>query len=282
MVRFVFLFLGAILLFGHSCTSSKGNSFEDLSRADSLALVGELMDSLRGEMLEYMKEQRKMYLVGMPACGPYYEFKIKLNDKNAITFHDKPSTIGIRKAIFYHFTANRNTSENKNNLPPFTKTYRTEIIEYIESANRQIKDMEKESFPIEMIIFKKNEIIEWNEKLAILSVINSNKLYEVDGRAYVSLYYNSEKQNGIVDSALYAFYDLRNLISLEYFKTSYLETFFNLKKSSSKQNLTKMKALKLFYPVRVYDMPYAERHNLLNKTTIKQPPPILIDEDEGE
>ena len=130
MVRFVFLFLCAILLLGHSCTSSKGNSFEDLSEADSFALVGELMDSLRGEMysMTCAIDEDSNQIIGM-GYNWHQRLLIGYNKKGELVIPEEKMKGGIVSSIENYLLMNRKENKPGNGFPFYLRSTKKQFLQ---------------------------------------------------------------------------------------------------------------------------------------------------------
>jgi hypothetical protein len=280
MKRALFVLLLGFL-FGHSsCTSSKENSFEDLSAQQRLDLKKELIDSLRGEMVKYMEAVDDFFRNTDPICSSRNSsLRIVANKKSQIMIRNNIKEGIIGSTIRSYLTTNRLINDPTTNALMFVGISKKEIQDFIKSDKRQILDMKSAgNYPDEMIQFKEESALDWEQKLAILNVLKIDTIAFIDDQYSIEISYYPEikGQPALVDSVLNAICNVRNLASKEHIHQSYLEVFYNYKFHPSKENKIKIEALKWIYPVRVIDAPYAKKHNLKMYWDLSLPEPIVL------
>lgn len=265
MNRNLFFYFLTLFFLGASCTSSHERTFEDLNAQERKMLQKELMDSLRGEMVEYMENVDEFYRNTEPMCVlPPLDFRVKLNKNSEVMIQDEIKKGILFSRLFHYFNTSRLVNKPEKTCALYLDVSKKSIQENIRSEKEFLKNLDQARHR-EYVDFKKQSISEHQDQLETLELLKITQIRVIDSyRVNISYYAEIPGQETYVDSVLNTVIEVRNNLSKKYLHRSYLEQFYLRKIYPTRENKLKLSFLKWCIPLYVYDKTYAKQNDLLD------------------
>lgn len=266
---FYFLFL---FFLGASCTSSHERIFEDLNAQERKMLQKELMDSLNAEMysMTFAIDKDSNQIIGM-GSGWHERLIIGYNEKGDLVIPEEKMKGNIVSSIENYLLMNRKENRAGNGFPLYVRYPKNQLLQFKRASEMELAKMRKDSLPVDFIAYKKTEIIDCKKRLAAIKTLKVKELIEIDSRCIIELDYNTKikGQSLTKDSALFAFFKLRNKAAIEHFNEPYLNIFYKFYYENSKVDGDKIDALKILFPICIWDIPNFKKYNLVHIGSIQ-------------
>lgn len=256
-----------LLLIGlFSCNHEpQPKTFADLSEKELSNLKAELLDSMRAEIFRYPiyanKDTTRRGHPGGCFIGTLNWLIIRVNDQKEVDVsHEMDNR--ITASVYQFYSANKNTDQPKRLLPVFYTLSNTDLKEQINYLFLELKSLEENHAPLELISFKKEQISELKTKQWALKVLGKKEMKIPNSPIQVILEYTPSitEVNAIQDSVLLAYCNLRSDDSELSFKKSYVELFFEAKSSG---DFSKIDALSVLTPIEIVDEPNLKKYETI-------------------
>ncbi len=195
--------------------------------------------------------------------------------KNGVVVIEGDTTNNISEAVSNYYLVNYEKNNVSNNFLFYSTISRRQVVENIQYAKQDAKNVENTQGVLQEVInFKWDQVQEWEQKKDIFNISNVTKIKEPHSQAVIILdYADTELGNAAMESILMALYYLRDKISKEYFKESYLKIYTRNKLMPNDLDQRKLNSFQILLPIRVLDVPYAVKEGV---GIYKTPPPPLV------
>lgn len=238
----------------------------------------QLLEEMRTELYSSRFYQVKMNN-DLIICAPYIQPRNVLHiqqDSAGQLMIDSESRSDIFTSIRTYFTVNMDKNDVTNNYPMYAKLSRSVVKEHLKEARESKKVVEETPGASEEIIeFKVKQVESWEHMLRLFDVLDTNEISQPHFQAKVVIDYQLDEQGSVlIDSALYAFYELREIVSKRYLHESYLKIYIRYSLEQREEDRDKMEAIKLLMPLAIVDKPYCRANNIwLGEVATPAPPP---------
>jgi len=259
------IFLLTFLLF--NCTSKNTNNTTTLfvkNQKDSLIILNAIFADMNIENLSKMPKSNYHFSCSL---APRDEniLKISTDSMGKVLIDSFHNNNGIYNSVIQFYTVNRYNKNANYNYPFFSRMSKKEIRNKVFEVKKELIEIQNiENVNIDIVLYKKRKVNEWNNKLRAITVLKKDTLIEPSYSAYVKLEQDALYNPRLNNIVYKAYYHLRNELSIKHFNESYFRLF---KRNAQKPNLIdseRLKALKLLQPIVFYDIEELKRKGLEN------------------
>jgi hypothetical protein len=278
-MKLVWITFLSINLCACQTTTSDINS-NTISSADSIALQNEIVHSMEEDLFDNTFIQTNSDTTDIfqeYVCMPRPHFTIKINERNQLMVSGEIDVPIIPRLIKF-YTENKKQNDVNNNSPMYSRIDEKGIIHQINRVKDELKEAQKyKKSKNEIRLIEKN-LSEWEQRLKALKTLKIKELSEID-RTHVSITGTRNPKvdsNNVLDSVLVGFYLLRDLVAREYFNVSYVSIYKKHKLYGSQNSFDQLEALKILYPVNVFDETKLKKYkNIKTVKDFDQGPPKI-------
>lgn len=207
-----------------------------------------------------------------------FQLEIEQRGNGKIYINDDTS-VNYKEAVLLFYLANYKENDLENNYPMYTTLSRAEAFKILENAKEHAQAVKQNPKADQGIInFKWHQVKEWERKTDIFELTKAKRIREPHYQTKVVLDYNQKDWGeAAIENILQAYFEVRDMISKEYFEESYLKIFTRNQIEPNDLDQRKLAALHILLPIHVLDIPYAKAKGVrLYRFMPPPPPPELI------
>lgn len=234
------------------------------NQKDSLIILNAIFADMNIENLSKMPKSNYHFSCSL---APRDEniLKISTDSMGKVLIDSFHNNNGIYNSVIQFYTVNRYNKNANYNYPFFSRMSKKEIRNKVFEVKKELIEIQNiENVNIDIVLYKKRKVNEWNNKLRAITVLKKDTLIEPSYSAYVKLEQDALYNPRLNNIVYKAYYHLRNELSIKHFNESYFRLF---KRNAQKPNLIdseRLKALKLLQPIVFYDIEELKRKGLEN------------------
>lgn len=230
----------------------------EFNASDSTRIINSILDSMK---VEFNNQWFMQDIENHTTCStaPYYgaSISIDINKNESILLNmEFLNPKNISDSIVQFYSLNKQKNDPASNAPLYTSLSKKEILDHIETIERELKRTEGiKDYSQDIIDYRNEELLEWKGKLKIITTLKTDILKMPEQQSGVKLNYPKDCKinNELMDTILIGFYKLREIDAQHYFKDSYAKIFWKATLQKDSIALDQIETLKVLHPIAILD-----------------------------